>query len=113
MSKTIPVFTRNEICVIKEEDIVYAKNQMRTVIIHTRDRNYRYYGKLSELAEQLGEMFYICHSNVLVNFERIIRMKDNVVTMDDGEVILLGKNTYQAAKRRFMQYLTSKIRKKD
>ncbi len=40
------------------KDIVYAEVYNRKVIIHTRDTNIEYYGKLQELSEIAGADFF-------------------------------------------------------
>lgn len=41
------------------KDIVYAEVYNRKVIIHTRDTNIEYYGKLQELSEIAGADFFV------------------------------------------------------
>lgn len=41
------------------KDIVYAEVYNRKVIIHTRDTNIEYYGKLQELSEIVGADFFV------------------------------------------------------
>ena len=41
------------------KDIVYAEVYNRKVIIHTRDTNIEYYGKLQELSEIGGADFFV------------------------------------------------------
>ena len=44
------------------KDIVYAEVYNRKVIIHTRDTNIEYYGKLQELSEIAGADFFFVHT---------------------------------------------------
>ena len=52
------------------KDIVYAEVYNRKVIIHTRDTNIEYYGKLQELSE-------ICGRNVLHNRQIPVKTPEN------------------------------------
>jgi DNA-binding LytR/AlgR family response regulator len=103
--RLIPVFTRREIAAVKENDIVFAESQGRTVIIHTIERDYRYYGKLSALREMLGQSFHTCHSSIVVNFDKVVCVKEGALRMEGGQVVLMGKNAYLATRRSFISFL--------
>jgi DNA-binding LytR/AlgR family response regulator len=104
-NKLIPVFSRSEVLMIREDDIISAVNQARLVVISTVNREYRYYGKLSDLMELLSDHFFQCHSNVMVNFDKVMGIKENGVHMADGRVILMGRNAYLFTRRNFIHYL--------
>jgi DNA-binding LytR/AlgR family response regulator len=104
-NRLIPVFTRREIAAVKENDIVFAESQGRTVIIHTMERDYRYYGKLTALREMLGQSFHTCHSSIVVNFDKVVCVKEGALRMEGGQVVLMGKNAYLATRRSFINYL--------
>ena len=53
------------------KDIVYAEVYNRKVIIHTRDTNIEYYGKLQELSEIAGADFFRTHRAYLVHFKYV------------------------------------------
>ena len=104
-NRLIPVFTRREIAAVRESDIVFAESQGRTVIIHTNERDYRYYGKLSALKEMLGQSFYTCHTSIVVNFDKVACVKDGALRMEGGQVVLMGKNAYLETRRSFISFL--------
>ena len=112
-NRLIPVFTRSEIAAVKENDIVFAESQGRTVIIHTIERDYRYYGKLSVLKEKLGQSFYACHSSIIVNFEKVVCVREGALRMEGGLVVLMGKNAYLATRRNFINFLQKNDNERD
>jgi DNA-binding LytR/AlgR family response regulator len=104
-SGMIPVFTRAETAAVKKEDILYVESRLRAVVLHTAARKYRYYGKMASLEAALGGSFYRCHVNWIVNLGKVSGAGGNVVRMKDGKDIFLGRNKFQAFRRRYIQHL--------
>jgi DNA-binding LytR/AlgR family response regulator len=103
--KYIPIFTRSETASVRKSDIIYAENHLRTVIIHTSQRKYQYYGKLSDLMKTLEKPFYSCHSNLMINFDKLRSARGSALYMEDEVVLFLGRNNYQTTRRNFSKYL--------
>jgi len=106
-NRLIPIFTRSEITAVKEKDIVFAESDGRKVIIHTLERKYCYNGNLSSLKEMLGQNFYKCHSSIIVNFNKVVSIKEGILRMEGGLKVLMGKNAYLATRKNFMSFVTS------
>jgi DNA-binding LytR/AlgR family response regulator len=104
-TKRIPILTRSETTSVHPEDILYAESRLRLVLLRTRRRQYRYYGKLDDLMRFLSESFYRCHVSWIVNLSEIDSLRNNAIHMSDGKVILLGRNKFQAARRAYIRYL--------
>ncbi|MDR3295596.1 MAG: LytTR family transcriptional regulator DNA-binding domain-containing protein [Clostridiales Family XIII bacterium] len=104
----IPVLTRTETAVVKKEDVLYVESRLRTVLLHTAVRRYRYYGKMGDLAEMLGGSFYRCHVSWIVNLCKVASAGGGTVHMEDGKDIFLGRNKFQAFRRRYIQYLAAR-----
>jgi DNA-binding LytR/AlgR family response regulator len=101
----IPILTRSETASVRPEDILYAESDLRLVLLSTRERQYRYYGKLDDLMRWLGGAFYRCHVSWIVNFNEVVSIKNNAIHMSDGKAILLGRNKFQAARKAYIRYL--------
>jgi hypothetical protein len=101
----IPIHTRSETVALKKDNIIYVESQLRLLIIHTIAKEYKYYGKLSELMELLGEPFYRCHASLAINMDKLESAGGCVLNMEGGHDIVLGRNKYQAVRRRFLEYL--------
>jgi DNA-binding LytR/AlgR family response regulator len=104
-SKRIPILTRSETTAVHLEDIIYAESNSRLVLLCTVGRQYRYYGKLDDLMRRLNDSFYRCHVSWIINLDRVVSVRDSAIHMSDGKVILLGRNKFQAARRRYIEYL--------
>ena len=70
------------------KDIVYAEVYNRKVIIHTRDTNIEYYGKLQELSEIAGADFFRTHRAYLVHFKYVQKYDANCVMMENGTALI-------------------------
>ncbi|MDR2132700.1 MAG: LytTR family transcriptional regulator [Clostridiales Family XIII bacterium] len=105
----IPILTRSETASVRPEDILYAESDLRLILLKTRDRQYRYYGKLDDLMRRLGGAFYRCHVSWIINFNEVVSIKDNAIHMSDGKAILLGRNKFQAARKAYIAYLRGSI----
>lgn len=77
------------------KDIIFAETFERKIIIHTKDGDIDYYGKMNDLEEVLGNGFYRTHRAYLVNMEHVISFDIESVQMIKGEAIL-SKAKYQA-----------------
>lgn len=85
------------------KDIVYAEVYNRKVIIHTRDTNIEYYGKLQELSEIAGADFFRTHRAYLVHFKYVQKYDANCVTMENGTA-LIAKQNYPEFVKQYLKY---------
>ncbi|MDR2296270.1 MAG: LytTR family transcriptional regulator DNA-binding domain-containing protein [Clostridiales Family XIII bacterium] len=101
----IPIFTRSETASVYPDDILYAESKLRLVLLRTRLRQYRYYGKLDDLMRVLGKSFYRCHISWIINLDEVVSIKGSAIHMSDGKMILLGRNKLQAARKAYIKHL--------
>ena len=69
-------------------DIIFAETAQRKIIIHTKDDNFNYYGKMSELEEILGDGFFRTHRAYIVNLEYVLSFDVESVELSNGRAIL-------------------------
>ena len=84
-------------------DIVYAEVYNRKVIIHTRNSDIEYYGKMRELSEMAGADFFRTHRAYLVHFKYVERYDAGCVTMENGTA-LIAKQNYPAFVKQYLKY---------
>ena len=84
-------------------DIVYAEVYNRKVIIHTRNSDIEYYGKMRELSEMAGADFFRTHRAYLVHFKYVERYDASCVTMENGTA-LIAKQNYPAFVKQYLKY---------
>lgn len=75
-------------------DIIFAETYDRKIIIHTKDKDVDFYGKLTELENSLGRGFYRTHRAFLVNMEYVKSFDIESVQTLKGE-ISMSKAKYQ------------------
>ena len=73
-------------------DIVYAEVFNRKVIIHTRNTDIEYYGKLQDLQNMAGEDFFRTHRAYLVHFKYVEKYDATCVTMKNGTALIAKQN---------------------
>ncbi len=87
------------------EDILYAENSGRKIILHTRKEKIEYYERMNHLEDVLGEKFYRCHRGYLVALQAVIGYDNTSITLDSGEKIYLSKQKYTEFAKRWEQYI--------
>lgn len=91
---------------ILREDILYAENDARKIILHTKNGRFSYYEKMEELEKKLGEGFFRCHRGYLVNFAEVEGYDRSSIVLKCGEKVYLAKQKYNDFVDAYMSYLT-------
>lgn len=85
------------------KDIVYAEVYNRKVVIHTRNTDIEYYGKLQELRDLAGADFFRTHRAYLVHFKYVRKYDKKCVTMENGTA-LIAKQNYPEFVKQYLKY---------
>ncbi len=77
------------------QEILYfeAVGRRHTLVLHMDGEVLEFNSSLGHFEEKLGEGFWRCHRSFLVNRARIrsVRLKENLVELDNGETCLLAR----------------------
>ena len=84
-------------------DIVYAEVFNRKVIIHTRNADIEYYGKLQDLCDMAGADFFRTHRAYLVHFKYVVKYDANCVTLENGTA-MIAKQNYPEFVKQYLKY---------
>lgn len=84
-------------------DIVYVEVFNRKVMIHKVNETIEYYGKLSELAKNLGEDFFRPHRAYLIHFKYVIKYDASSITMKNGTA-LMAKANFPEFVQKYLKY---------
>lgn len=84
-------------------DIIYAEVFNRNIILHLKNEQIEYYGKLKELETISGNTFFRTHRAYLVNLKYVTSYEAGKVYMKDKEV-LLSKSNYSEFVKGFLHY---------
>lgn len=88
------------------EDIFYAENDRRKIILHTRNGNDSFYGKMEDLEQRLGSSFFRCHRGYLVHLEAVEGYDHTNIFLKNGETVFLARQKYNDFVTAYMHYLT-------
>lgn len=109
MEKYIPLINQKECCKIWLNDILYLENEGRKIHIVTTKGTYCKYAKLSELEPYFrGETrFFSAMKRLIINFDHVRAMKNQVIYFNNGTEYSLGRANYLRTKQKFVGYLRS------
>lgn len=71
------------------EDIYYAENDRRKIILHTRNGNDSFYGKMEDLERRLGSRFFRSHRGYLVHLEEVESYDHTNIFLKNGRSYFL------------------------
>lgn len=92
------------------ENIIFAEVFNRKVIIHTREGDVEYYGKLVDLEREAGEDFFRPHRAYLINFKYIHKYDARTIYLEGGEA-LMAKQKYPEFVKQYLQYNRRKAKR--
>lgn len=89
-------------------EIVYFESNLRLIYIHGKDREYRFYGKLNQVQEQMEKMsryFIRIQRSYLVNYYHILSMNGKEVELITGEKLPVSKEYKDRALSCYLELL--------
>ena len=95
---------------IRLSDIYYIESMLRTIQIHTKDKNYTMVGKISKFEESLRHQHFIrVHKSFLVNLRYVQNIFKDTITLDNGEQILLSKHRSKETHEQLVKYIQEHV----
>ncbi len=74
--ENIVIKTKDEICFIRQDDVIFAEKQDKYTLIHTKDNILKTDKTLNEFEERLGKNFFRVHKSFIVNFNKVKMIKE-------------------------------------
>lgn len=103
---SIVIVSGNTFARIKFEDIEMIEQIGRKVKLCTHTGEYLFYDKIDDVAAVLiGSTFYRAMKSVIVNFEKMVNLRDGILLFESGRKYAMGRNNYLLLKRNFKKYL--------
>jgi len=90
---------------IPVENILYAENNGRKIILHTKEGLLEFYGKMNDLEEELGKTFFRCHRGYLVSLSHVSGYDSGNIYLKNGESIYLAKRKSTEFAKVYRAYL--------
>ena len=108
--ETLPIQVNGEIIKIPLEDILYLEVQQHNVTVVTRtvlpdhkQREYDFYGSLSDLEQKLEPLGFLrIHKSYLVNMKHLKKFQCREATLDNGMTLRVGEKSYAENKQKFL-----------
>lgn len=94
---------------VKCNDIYYAENIARKIVLHTREGDISYYEKMEHLEKQLGNGFFRCHRGYLVSLDKVKQYDSREIELINGDIILLSRQKYPDFVQAYMKYMVEDI----
>ena len=93
---------------VPKENILYAENEARKIVLHLKEEQITYYAKMSELEGLLGKQFFRCHRGYLVNLSAVKSYDTGSIHLKNVETILMAKQKYSNFVTAYMDFLRRK-----
>lgn len=90
---------------VPKEDIYYAENDGRKVVLHTKGGAYSYYEKMEALERKLGNGFFRSHRGYLVSLSEVAGYDRTGIALKCGDAVFLAKKKYNGFVAAYMEYL--------
>lgn len=87
------------------EDIYYAENDARKIVLHTKEGEISYYEKMEVLEQKLGAGFFRSHRGYLVHLQEVAGYDRSSITLKCGDTVFLAKQKYNDFVTAYMNYL--------
>lgn len=95
---------------VPSEEIYYVESSNRKVILCLGHEKIIYYGRISQLEEELSESFFRVHRGYLVNMKYVERYSRTEVWMKNGDSLLISKYKYQDFVKAYLNYISEENR---
>lgn len=105
VNRQIFIKTRDKSITVNVSDILYFENEMRKIIVHTKQDTVTFYGNMADMENRTGVGFYRCHRGYLVNMAYIAEYDAENIYLSNGDKVYLAKEKYQDFVQQYMRYL--------
>lgn len=105
-------YFRKKPCKRKISSITYFESVGRIVLIHSTDVDGKFYGKLSDLEEQMAEWeipFLRIHQSYLVNYRHICQITFGKVTLLNGIELQISDDRKRLVRERYTNLLEREV----
>lgn len=103
---SIIIISGNTFARIKFNDIEMIEQIGRKIKLCTESEEYIFYDKMNDIASVLiGSTFYRAMKSLIVNFDKMVNIRDGVLLFESGRKFAIGRNNYLILKRSFKNYL--------
>lgn len=108
--KTFEVDSKNITSYIYLNEICYFDVLNKEITIHTMNDKIKYYGKLSNVEEELrNDNFFIkSHKSFLINISKISYINKLDIIMKNGDVVPMSRNCRKLIESKYVEYMNAR-----
>ncbi|MGN0496363.1 MAG: LytR/AlgR family response regulator transcription factor [Lachnospiraceae bacterium] len=92
-----------------QKEIVYVEREGRMLRIHMDEEEYVCYMSIRKILKELSPDFARCHGGYIVNLGKIIAVNSEMVTVETGEKIDIGRTFYDSFMESYLKYYSKQI----
>jgi len=104
-NQTFTIQVGNETLLLNEDDLYFAEVQGRKITLHLAEQTLSYYGRISQLEQQLQGSFFRSHRSYHVHLKHIKRYDQTTITLTDNKQAYIARNRYKAFLTAFTAFL--------
>lgn len=91
--------------VIPLDSIYYMESRNHKIVLHTKDGEMEYYGKLGELEKELEGQFARIHKGYLVNLSHVEEYGRTEVALTNGRKLMISKYKFEDFVKMYLRWL--------
>ncbi len=99
-----PIQQKNQIRKVPLSEILYFTSDLRKIVLTTRNEKLEFYGKLSEIKEQLPAVFVRVHQRYIVHLKYVDQIDSQGILLG-SQLIPVSRKYYQEVSGAFARYL--------
>lgn len=99
----------NAIECIPYENIKYLESNAHKVLIHTEDKIYEVYGKLSDYTKNLSKEFITIHKSFCVNMNKIEKIDGKEILLLSNEILPMSKSKATEVRLIYFRFIREEI----
>ncbi len=106
---TFPVESKDTLHNVLISNIIYLEVFKRIIVLHTTERDYEFYGKLSDVESDERFLNFIKpHKSYYINLAFVDNIKGNSLVMKNKATVPVSRNLKQFVTDKFLSYLTER-----
>ncbi|MCX7714499.1 MAG: LytTR family DNA-binding domain-containing protein [Clostridia bacterium] len=91
-------------------DILYFESSKREVIVHCLNDEYRFYGKIRDLQENIDDdRFFLVHNSYFVNMEFVNEFNYKFIRLHNGTILPISDSRRKDVRKQYFDFLSRRV----
>lgn len=103
------ITTGSDIVSVPINQILYFESDKRLMHLFTKEKDYTFYSRVSDVESRLDGRFVKCHQSFIVNLERVKSMRSDSLILDNGSIVPVSQSRYKMVRVTLTKYLGETI----